>query len=378
MKILIAIDSFKGSMTSMEAGNAAEKGIKRCMPDAEVKIMPVADGGEGTVQALVSGLDGQIHNVTVKNPIGEDIIAAYGTFGKTAVIEMSAAAGITLIDKSELNPIVATTYGVGQIIADAINKGYRDFIVGIGGSATNDGGVGMLQALGFEFYDKEGNHVPFGARGLGKIVGINDENVNSEVFECAFNIACDVTNPLLGENGCSVIYGPQKGAKEKDIAIMDKGMKNYALVASEKYKKADVNFPGAGAAGGMGFAFMTFLNGKLKSGIDLIHEKTEIEKYIKDADLVITGEGKIDGQTVMGKVPVGIARLAKKYGKTVIAFCGCATKDASALNNHGIDGIFPILRTVCTLEEAMNTRNAMENLSNTAQQIINFYKEVIK
>ncbi|MBQ2754680.1 MAG: glycerate kinase [Clostridia bacterium] len=378
MKILIAIDSFKGSMTSMEAGNAAEKGIKRCMPDAEVKIMPVADGGEGTVQALVSGLDGQIHNVTVKNPIGEDIIAAYGTFGKTAVIEMSAAAGITLIDKSELNPIVATTYGVGQIIADAINKGYRDFIVGIGGSATNDGGVGMLQALGFEFYDKEGNHVPFGARGLGKIVGINDENVNSEVFECAFNIACDVTNPLLGENGCSVIYGPQKGAKEKDIAIMDKGMKNYALVASEKYKKADVNFPGAGAAGGMGFAFMTFLNGKLKSGIDLILEKTEIEKYIKDADLVITGEGKIDGQTVMGKVPVGIARLAKKYGKPVIAFCGCATKDASALNNHGIDGIFPILRTVCTLEEAMNTRNAMENLSNTAQQIINFYKEVIK
>lgn len=378
MKILIAIDSFKGSMTSMEAGNAVEKGIKRCMPDAEVKIMPVADGGEGTVQALVSGLDGQIHNVTVKNPIGEDIIAAYGTFGKTAVIEMSAAAGITLIDKSELNPIVATTYGVGQIIADAINKGYRDFIVGIGGSATNDGGVGMLQALGFEFYDKEGNHVPFGARGLGKIVGINDENVNSEVFECAFNIACDVTNPLLGENGCSTIYGPQKGASKKDIEIMEQGMKNYALVASEKYKKADVNFPGAGAAGGMGFAFMTFLNGKLKSGIDLILEKTEIEKYIKDADLVITGEGKIDGQTRMGKVPVGIARLAKKYGKPVIAFCGCATKDASALNNHGIDGIFPILRTVCTLEEAMNTRNAMENLSNTAQQIINFYKEVIK
>ncbi|MBQ7075690.1 MAG: glycerate kinase [Clostridia bacterium] len=378
MKILIAIDSFKGSMTSMEAGNAVEKGIKRCMPDAEVKIMPVADGGEGTVQALVSGLDGQIHNVTVKNPIGEDIIAAYGTFGKTAVIEMSAAAGITLIDKSELNPIVATTYGVGQIIADAINKGYRDFIVGIGGSATIDGGVGMLQALGFEFYDKEGNHVPFGARGLGKIVGINDENVNSEVFECAFNIACDVTNPLLGENGCSTIYGPQKGASKKDIEIMEQGMKNYALVASEKYKKADVNFPGAGAAGGMGFAFMTFLNGKLKSGIDLILEKTEIEKYIKDADLVITGEGKIDGQTRMGKVPVGIARLAKKYGKPVIAFCGCATKDASALNNHGIDGIFPILRTVCTLEEAMNTRNAMENLSNTAQQIINFYKEVIK
>ncbi len=377
MKILIAIDSFKGSMTSMEAGNAAEKGIKRCMPDAEVKIMPVADGGEGTVQALVSGLDGQIHNVTVKNPIGEDIIATYGTFGKTAVIEMSAAAGITLIDKSELNPIVTTTYGVGQIINDAINKGYRDFIVGIGGSATNDGGVGMLQALGFEFYDKEGKHVPFGARGLGKIAKICDDKVIPEVFECTFNIACDVTNPLLGENGCSTIYGPQKGASKKDIEIMEQGMKNYALVASEKYKKADVNFPGAGAAGGMGFAFMTFLNGKLKSGIDLILEKTEIEKYIKDADLVITGEGKIDGQTVMGKAPVGIAKLAKKYGRTVVAFCGCVTKDASILNSHGIDGIFPILRTVCTEEDAMNTRNAMDNLSDTAQQVMNLYSHLL-
>lgn len=377
MKVLIAVDSFKGSMSSMEAGNAVQKGIKMCMLDAEVKIMPVADGGEGTVQALVSGLNGELHTVTVKNPLGEDVDATYGIFGKTAVIEMSAAAGITLIDKSELNPLVTTTYGVGQIIADAINKGYRDFIVGIGGSATNDGGVGMLQALGFEFYDKEGKHVPFGARGLGKIVGINDENVNPEVFECAFNIACDVTNPLLGENGCTAIYGPQKGASEQDIEIMEQGMKNYALVAKGKYKNADVNFPGAGAAGGMGFAFMTFLNGKLKSGIDLILEKTEIEKYIKDADLVITGEGKIDGQTVMGKVPVGIARLAKKYGKTVIAFCGCATKDASALNNHGIDGIFPILRTVCTEQDAMNTRNAMDNLSDTAQQVMNLYSHLL-
>lgn len=378
MKILIAIDSFKGSMTSMEAGNAAEKGIKRCMPDAEVKIMPVADGGEGTVHAVVSGLNGEMNSVTVKNPMGRDIVATYGTFGKTAVIEMSAASGITLIDKSELNPLVTTSYGVGQMIADAIGKGYRDFIIGIGGSATNDGGTGMLSALGFEFFDKDGNHIPFGAQGLGKIVRICDENIIPEVSECTFNVACDVANPLCGEKGCSVIYGPQKGAKEKDIAIMDKGMKNYALVAGEKYKNADFNYPGAGAAGGMGFAFMTFLNGKLKSGIDLILEKTEIEKYIKDADLVITGEGKIDGQTVMGKVPVGVAKLAKKHNKPVVAFCGCATKDANVLNSYGIDGIFPILRTVCTEEDAMNTRNAMENLSNTAQQIINFYKEVIK
>ncbi|MBQ3114495.1 MAG: glycerate kinase [Clostridia bacterium] len=378
MKILVAVDSFKGSMSSVEAGKAVEKGIKSSIPDAQVEIMPVADGGEGTVHALVSGLNGETRRVTVKNPLGEDIVATYGTFGKTAVVEMSAAAGITLIEKEQLNPLVTTTYGVGQIIADAIENGYRDFIVGIGGSATNDGGAGMLQALGFEFYDKDGNDIPFGAQGLNKIVGISDKNVKPEVFKCTFNVACDVINPLCGENGCSVVYGQQKGAKENDIETMDNGMRNYALVTCEKYQNADMNYPGAGAAGGMGFAFMAFLNGKLQSGISLILEKTEAEKHIKDADLVITGEGKIDGQTSMGKVPVGIAQLAKKHKKTVVAFCGCATKEASVLNGYGIDGIFPILRNVCTLEDAMNTTNAMGNLTDTVCQVMNLYKEMKK
>ncbi len=374
MNVVIAIDSFKGSMTSIDAGTAASVGIKRVFPDANIKVMPIADGGEGTVEALAEGLGGEIQQIKVKNPLGKEIVAEYGIVEKTAIIEMAAASGIALINKNELNPMITTTYGVGQMIKDAIHKGCREFIIGIGGSATNDGGVGMLQALGYEFLDKYGKEIPFGAQGLGLIDEIKDANVISELKGCIFNIACDVTNPLCGENGCSAVFSIQKGAKLEDIPLMDKAMENYACVTSKYNKHADMNYPGAGAAGGLGFAFLSYLNGKLQSGIELILDKIKIENYIKNADLVVTGEGKIDSQTIMGKAPIGIAKLSKKYGKDVIAFSGCVTRDARICNEHGIDAIFPIVRMACTLDEAMEKENAKQNMTDCVEQAVRLYK----
>ncbi len=370
MRVVIAIDSFKGSITSMEAGVAAREGVLRAYENAQVEIFPVADGGEGTVDALVEGLQGEQITVKVKDPLGKDIEAVYGIVnGAVAVIEMSAAAGITLISPEQRDPMHTTTYGVGQMIKDAVNKGCRSFIIGIGGSATNDGGIGMLQALGFGLYDAGGNAVPYGAKGLGQIERIDDKNALAELKECHFSIACDVTNPLCGENGCSKIYGPQKGADDAQIEVMDKDLRRYAQLTKQYNPNADETVPGTGAAGGLGFAFLSYLNGELKPGIDLILDLIKIEGKIKDADIVITGEGKLDSQSVMGKAPIGIARISKKYGKKVIAFAGTALRDARACNPAGIDAFFPIVRTPCTLEAAMNPENAKNNLTDTAEQV---------
>lgn len=374
MKVVIAIDSFKGSLTSLEAGLFAKEGIKRVYPDSDIQIVPIADGGEGTVQSLSQSMGGQIVKASVKNPLGESITAEYGIVNDTAIIEMAAASGIALISKDKLNPMETTTYGVGEMIKDAIEKNCRDFIIGIGGSATNDGGTGMLMALGFEFLDENQKPIGYGAKELSRIKYVSDKNVIKELKECTFNIACDVINPLCGENGCSAVFAPQKGAKSEDIKAMDDGMKNYAQITLKKYDSADMNFPGAGAAGGLGFAFMAYLGGKLKSGIELILEKTDIEKYIKDADIVITGEGRIDSQTVMGKTPIGVARLAKKHKKPVIAFCGCASDDANVCNAHGIDAIFPIIRGATSLEDAMNKKNASSNMSDCVEQVMHLIK----
>lgn len=370
MKITAAVDSFKGSLDSVSAGRALSEGIKRVYNDVEIVIRPVADGGEGTVDTLVNGTDGTFEDVTVTGPLGEKITARYGIIeGNTAVVEMSAAAGITLVPDSMRNPMNTTTYGVGEIIKHALDKGCRLFIVGIGGSATNDGGTGMLSALGFEFLDDKGEKIPLGAKGLEKLAEIRTDGVDKRLYECEFNIACDVTNPLTGENGCSRIYGPQKGADEEMIVKMDEWLAKYADIAKSVNPSSDKNHLGTGAAGGMGFAFMTFLGGTLKNGIKLILEKTHLEDYIKDADIVITGEGRLDGQTVMGKVPVGVAEIAKKHGKPVIAFSGCVTDEAKACNEYGIDAFFPILRSVASLEEAMNTENAYRNMADTAEQV---------
>ena len=378
MRIVIAIDSFKGSITSLEAGAAAAEGIKRCLPDADIQVMPIADGGEGTVDALISHLNGVYKTVTVKDPLCRDIVATYGIAGKLAIMEMSAASGIALLKKEELNPMIATTYGVGQMIKDAICDGCREFLIGIGGSATNDGGVGMLQALGFAFLDKNGNSVGFGASGLEMIHRICDKNVIPELKECKFSIACDVKNPLCGELGCSAIFSPQKGATPEQIPQMDKAMAHYAQVTRQLNPQADDVFPGAGAAGGLGFAFLAYLGGKLQSGIELILNKIQIEQAISQANLVITGEGRLDGQTIMGKVPVGIARLAKKYDKPVIGFSGCVTREAVACNEHGIDAFFPIVRTPCTLDDAMNPENAKNNMADCAEQALCLWKAASK
>ena len=371
MKIVTAIDSFKGSMTSMEAGQAAAEGIQRVDVDAEVIVRPLADGGEGTVEALVSGMNGTLQKVQVTGPLGDPVICEYGIIEstKTAVIEMAGAAGITLVSDEERNPLNTTTYGVGEVIRDAIDKGCRRFLVGIGGSATNDGGVGMLRALGYGFLDKDGNQVPFGAKGLKVLEEITDTYVLPELKECKFKIACDVTNALCGEQGCSAVFGPQKGATPEMICQMDQWLGYYAALAKEKFPKADAKQEGTGAAGGLGFAFLTFTDAVLESGIKIVLEETQLEEYVKDADLVITGEGRMDGQTAMGKAPVGVAALAKKYGKPVLAFAGAVERDARKCNEHGIDEFFPILRGVVTLEEAMKNENAKRNLADTAEQV---------
>ena len=371
MRVVVAIDSFKGSMSSLEAGEAISNGIKKAHKDAEVEIRPLADGGEGTVEALSIGMGGRLVNVDVTGPVGRKVSAVYGIVdsSKTAIIEMSQAAGITLVSGDEKNPLYTTTFGVGELIKDAINKGCRHFVVGIGGSATNDCGIGMLQALGYEFLDKEGNQVGFGASGVRDIVSIRDENVIKELSECYFRVACDVNNPLCGDLGCSAIYGPQKGATKEMVADMDGWLKNYSKIVKEKYPTADSEYPGTGAAGGLGYAFFNFTNSKLESGIKIVLDETKLEEYVKDADIVVTGEGRLDHQTVMGKAPVGVANIAKKYNKKVIAFSGSVTEDTGVCNEHGIDAFFPILRRIVTLEEAMQTDTAKQNLTDTAEQV---------
>lgn len=369
MRIVVAIDSFKGSLTSLQAGKAIKEGITRVLSDAEVKVVPIADGGEGTVTALVEGLGGKLIHTDVEGPLQDKVTAEWGLVNNTAIIEMASAAGITLIPRESLNPLYTSTYGVGKLIREAIGRGAREFIVGIGGSSTNDGGVGMLEALGFEFKDEEGNEIPRGAIGLSRLHIINDTNVIPELKECTFKIVCDVQNPLCGPNGCSAIYGPQKGATKSMIEDMDKWLAKYALISS-----GNPDEPGAGAAGGMGYAFKTFTNSTLARGIDIIIEETGLPSIIEDSDLVITGEGRMDSQTIMGKVPVGIARIAKKYDKKVIAFCGCATQDSGICNSHGIDAIFPILREVTTLDEALDVTSAARNLEATAEQVARLIK----
>ena len=372
MKIVVAIDSFKGSLSSIEAGSAAKSGIERAGL-ADVTVMPLADGGEGTTEALVEGLGGTYVSAVVTGPLGGSVNAVYGILGdgRTAVMEMARASGIMLVVRIKLDRSKATTYGVGEMILDAAGRGCREFIIGIGGSATTDGGAGMLQALGFEITDEKGENIRPGIRDLDRIADITPKNVPKVLKECHFSIACDVKNPLCGENGAVWIYGPQKGVREEEKDIFDRKMKHFADKTQE-YTGADHRTaPGAGAAGGLGYAFLSYLpNAELKSGIDIVLEAVGLEQELKDADLVITGEGRLDHQTAMGKAPVGVARLAKKYGVKVFAFAGSVSRDASECNSAGIDAFFPIVRGVTTLEEAMDPENAKENMALSVEQVI--------
>lgn len=376
MKIVISIDSLKGSLSSIEAANAIKAGILKVDNRADIKVMPLADGGEGTVEALVEGMNGEERTISVTGPMIEKVNATYGILKETntAIIEMAQAAGLTLVKKELRNPLNTTTYGVGEMIKEAIDEGCRNFIVGIGGSATNDGGIGMLQALGFEFYDENNNLLGLGGKVLNQVKSIKVDNRLKELDECNFKIACDVNNPLFGLNGAAHIYGPQKGATPEIVEELDKGLINFAEVVKKDLGKDIANIPGVGAAGGLGFGFLAFLNAKLESGIKIILEEIKLEEVIKGADFVITGEGRLDNQTAMGKAPIGVAKLAKKHGAKVIAIAGCTTEDAVKCNEEGIDAYFSIVNRAMSLEEAMDKENATNNMIETTTQIFNLIK----
>lgn len=371
MKVVIAIDSLKGSLSSMEAGTAIKDGILAAKPDAEVIVKPLADGGEGTTDALIEGMNGERIDLTVTGPMHTPVDTYYGYLKdtNTAVMEMASAAGITLVPDSEKNPLLATSYGVGEMINDAIQRGCRNFIIGIGGSVTNDGGIGMLKALGVRFLDENGEDAGEGGQALAKVARIDVSGMNPLLKECHIQVACDVNNPLCGENGSTYVYGPQKGVTEDMKKTLDEAMAHFARVTSETLENDYMNTPGAGAAGGLGYAFLAYTGAALTPGIELILDAVGLEEELSGADVVVTGEGRLDFQTAMGKAPVGVARLAKKYNAKVIAFAGSVTKEATACNKEGIDAFFPILRSVCTLAEAMDPVAARNNMTATVEQV---------
>lgn len=371
MKVVVAIDSFKGSLSSIEAGQAVKAGVLAAHPDANVIIKPLADGGEGTTDAFIEGLGGQRIDLIVTGPMGFPVSCYYGYLekDKTAIIEMASASGITLVPAHQKNPLTASTRGVGEMILHALEKGCRHFIIGIGGSATNDAGIGMLKALGYSFLDEQGLDVGEGAQALGKVASIDAKNRHPLLDDCQFRIACDVTNPLCGENGATYIYGPQKGVTEAQKDSLDQDMAHFADVTETTLNCAYKNYPGAGAAGGLGFAFLSYLHASLSPGVELILDAINLSDALNDADIVVTGEGQLDRQTAMGKAPVGVAKLAKAHGAKVLAFSGSVTKEAVACNQAGIDAFFPILRRIITLEEAMEPSTARSNMTASVEQV---------
>lgn len=371
MKVLIACDSFKGSLSSFEVASAIEKGIRLCDSSAEIITIPFADGGEGTVDALSLLPGARPISVTVSNPLGKPVSCKYIMVeeSKTAIIETACACGITLINEAKRNPLYTTTYGVGEIILDAVKNGARNFILGIGGSATTDAGVGMLKALGFNFFDKKGNSVYKGGEALPDIVRIDDAHVPSELRECNFTLACDVDNPLYGPDGAAFGYSPQKGADKRETLHLDTGLRSFSDVVAEFLGKDCSDVKGAGAAGGLSFAFLSFLNAGISPGGQLIMKLCGFEDIVREVDLVITGEGKIDFQTTHGKAPAALATLAKKYKKPVIAFAGIIENSYFDLDTPLFDACFSILNQPLTLDLAMDKDVSMQNLIYTAAEV---------
>lgn len=355
MKILIAPDSFKGSATSRQAAEAIGKGVHVVFPNAELIEIPVADGGEGTVEALTDSLKGQIIIKKVKGPLGEVVEAEYGILpGNIAVIEMASASGLPLVPDNKRNPLITSTYGTGQLILDSIERGCREIILGIGGSATNDGGTGMARALGFCFLDSSGKELPEGGGSLIDLADIDDSGMDKRIVETNFLIACDVTNPLIGPEGASNIYGAQKGASPDDIKHLDSGLGRLAEIVNSKYCRANENLPGAGAAGGLGYGLVEFCGGELRSGIEIVLDLIKFDDYLNGVDLVISGEGRIDGQSIYGKVPVGIAGRAKKKDIPVLVVVGAIGSEIDAVYAHGIDAVMSSVNKAMSLEEAMS------------------------
>ena len=367
MKIIVAIDSLKGSLTSLEAGAAARDGILSASAKSDVKIFPLADGGEGTCRAIIGGLGGEIKSAKVCDPLGGKVVAEFGEVleKKLAVIEMANAAGLPLVPENFRNPLNTTTYGVGELIRLAIADGCRNFVIGIGGSATNDCGLGMLTALGYKFIGANGI---FG-RDLEKISGVDDSNALPELRDCTFRIACDVTNPLTGDNGCSAIYAPQKGATPEIVSTMDGWIKNFAELSAKFLRLEKISVAGDGAAGGLGFAFRSYLRGELVPGVELVLDALDIATDLKSADVLITGEGRLDNQTAQGKAPSGVAKLAKKLNPQILTV-GIGGSVADISDDAKLDAAFAILRSPMTLADAMNKKIAAENIFATVKQIV--------
>lgn len=370
LTIVLAPDSFKESMTAKEACEAMERGIKKVNNNINCIHVPMADGGEGTMQSLVDATNGKVYSLKVVGPLGNEVEAQYGILGDgdVGILEMASASGIHLVSTEKRNPLLTTTYGTGQIIKACLDHGVKKLLIGLGGSATNDGGAGVIQALGGKLLDKQGNELSFGGGELGKLNSIDLENFDSRLKDIAIEVACDVNNPLCGEKGASNVFGPQKGATKEMIGILDNNLKHYADIIKRQLGKDVLNEPGAGAAGGLGAGLMAFLDGTLKKGIEMVIEYASLEEKVKDADMVWTGEGSIDFQTQYGKTPLGVATVAKKYNKPVIALAGRVGEGIDVLYEKGIDSIFGIMKGVTPIEEAL--ANGQENIEKTAENII--------
>ncbi|MEI7430611.1 MAG: glycerate kinase [Betaproteobacteria bacterium] len=370
MKIVIAPDSFKESLSAMEIATEIEAGFREIFPQAEYLKIPAADGGEGTAQTLIDATSGKRIELVVTGPLGEPVKAFYGLLGGdgAAVIEMAAASGLTLISPERRNPLKTSSYGTGELIRSALDAGARRFILGIGGSATNDGGAGMLQALGVHLLDASGAELGPGGAELARLDRIDVSQLDPRLKSCQVDVACDVTNPLIGPKGASAIFGPQKGATPEMIVQLDANLRHYAEVISRDLGCEVADAPGAGAAGGMGAAMLAFLGGRLRPGSEIVTEAIGLDAALENADLVITGEGRIDGQSVGGKTPVGVARVARARGVPVIGLGGCLAPDSHLVHQYGINAVFSSLRKPCSLEEALseaafNVRSAARNIA---------------
>ncbi|URT73219.1 glycerate kinase [Cytobacillus firmus] len=369
MKIVIAPDSFKESLSALEAANAIERGFKSIFPDAQYKKMPMADGGEGTVQSLVDATYGRMIECTVTGPLGEPVQAFFGLMGdgKTAVIEMAAASGLHLVPPEKRNPLLTSTRGTGELITAAADTGVQHIIIGIGGSATNDAGAGMIQALGGKLYGKTGREIGPGGVALAELSAIDMSNLDPRLRDIHIEVACDVDNPLTGPKGASAIFGPQKGATQEMVQLLDRNLGHFADIVEHALGKPFRDIEGAGAAGGIGGSLLAFLNADLKRGIDIVLDAVNFEEEVKGADLVITGEGRIDSQTIYGKTPIGVAKAAKKHGIPVFGLAGSLSDDSHIVHDHGIDALFSIVPGVITLPDAFE--KAALHMERTARNI---------
>ncbi|OBU28640.1 glycerate kinase [Photobacterium kishitanii] len=373
MKIIIAPDSYKESLTAMEVATAIEAGFRQVMPNAEYIKLPMADGGEGTVQSLIDASNGTIIHHPVTGPLGEQVQGFFGIMGdgKTAVIEMAAASGLHLVSPEQRNPMLTTSYGTGELILAALEQGVEHIIVGIGGSATNDGGIGMAQALGVQLLDNNGQSLGFGGQALAQLATIDISHIDPRLATIKLEVACDVDNPLCGAKGASAVFGPQKGATPAMVTELDQNLAHYAAIIERDLAIDVKHMAGAGAAGGMGAALLGLFKAQLRSGIEIVIDAVNLDAIVKDADLVITGEGRIDSQTIHGKTPIGVARAAKKFNKPVIGIAGCLSQDCGVVYEHGIDAVFSVVPAAISLEQAF--KDAALNVELTARNVAAMY-----